>query len=435
MCHTPAHAPAPASASASAPVATAAPRPALAPTTRTALLGGLPRAFWVLWAGTLVNRLGGAVFPFLAVYLTRERGLSAERAGLVVGLYAAGGMIAGPAGGALADRAGRRPTLLLGTTGAAAAMLGLGFAPSAAAIVLLAPLLGFFTDLCRPPLNAAVADLVPAAERTRAYGLLYWAINLGFAGAAALAGALAQVGFSILFVVDALTTLAFGALVLLGVPESLPARTAVTAPGRPPPREPGRWRASLAAGAALFAPFRAPRFARFLGLQALVYLVFQQVLLALPLDMRAHGLSTAEVGRLLALNGIAIVLVQPLLVRVLARLPRARVLSTGAALIGLGYGVAALAGGVPVFAASILVWTLGEILTFTATPSLIAELAPPAARARYQGAHQLVWGLTGIVAPPLGGLVLRSFGGGTLWVGCAVIGLGAAVLYLVRGEG
>ena len=61
------------------------------PDARPALLRGLPREFWLLWAGMFVNRLGGAVFPFLALYLTRERGLDAGIAGLVVGLYAAGG--------------------------------------------------------------------------------------------------------------------------------------------------------------------------------------------------------------------------------------------------------------------------------------------------------------------------------------------------------
>ncbi len=252
-----------------------------------------------------------------------------------------------------------------------------------------------------------------------------------------LAGALAQVSFTLLFVVDALTTLAFGALVLVGLSESLPAPPPIGEPGRPPPQGAGQRLPPVLAPflAAFLAPFRTPRFATFLGVQALVYLVFQQVMVALPLDMRGQGLTTAEVGQLLALNGIVIVLVQPFLVGRIARLPRARVLAAGAALIGLGFGAAAFAGGAPVFAASIVVWTLGEILTFTTTPSLIAELAPEAERARYQGAHQLVWGLTGILAPPLGGLVLRAWGGTALWLGCAAVGLGAAALHRARGEG
>jgi MFS family permease len=76
---------------------------------------GLPRAFWFLWAGTFVNRLGGFVAPFLAIYLTSVRGLSVQRAGLVVSLVGLGAIASGPVGGTLADRLGRRPTLALAT--------------------------------------------------------------------------------------------------------------------------------------------------------------------------------------------------------------------------------------------------------------------------------------------------------------------------------
>src|SRR6185295_17655622 len=98
---------------------------------RSGLLG-LPRTYWVLWSGTLLNKLGGTVFFLLGIYLTRERGLAPELAGLVISLYAAGGLVAGPLGGALADRIGRRATLLVGTTGAGALMLALGFTRSTA---------------------------------------------------------------------------------------------------------------------------------------------------------------------------------------------------------------------------------------------------------------------------------------------------------------
>ncbi|NTX57420.1 MFS transporter, partial [Myxococcus sp. CA039A] len=75
------------------------------------LVGGLPRTFWVLWLGTLVNRLGTFILPFLALYLTGERGFTVERAGLVASLYGAGAVVAGPLGGMLADRVGRRLTV------------------------------------------------------------------------------------------------------------------------------------------------------------------------------------------------------------------------------------------------------------------------------------------------------------------------------------
>ena len=65
---------------------------------------------------------------FLAIYLTQERGFSDARAGLVIGLWGAGGAVGTLLGGYLADRWGRRPTLLTAHLGAATMMVALGFA-------------------------------------------------------------------------------------------------------------------------------------------------------------------------------------------------------------------------------------------------------------------------------------------------------------------
>jgi len=77
------------------------------------MAGGLPRPFWFLWAGMFVNRCGSFVLPFMALYLTQARHLSVAQAGLVVGLYGAGGSVAAPLGGYLADHIGRRPLVLV----------------------------------------------------------------------------------------------------------------------------------------------------------------------------------------------------------------------------------------------------------------------------------------------------------------------------------
>ena len=55
----------------------------------------LPPTYWLLWLGTLINRLGGFVIPFLTLYLTGQRGLSVSRAALMVSLFGAGSFISG----------------------------------------------------------------------------------------------------------------------------------------------------------------------------------------------------------------------------------------------------------------------------------------------------------------------------------------------------
>ena len=188
------------------------------------LAAGLPVAYWYLWAGTLVSRLGYFVVPFLSMYLVGERGFGAATAALVVSLFGAGSVAASFAGGALADRAGRKATMLVALFGASASVLVLGFARGFWAVAALACVAGFFTDLYRPAASAAVADLVAPEDKPRAYALVYWATNVGAAGTPILAGLAASRGYLLLFSADAVTSLAFALLVLLRVPETRPGR-------------------------------------------------------------------------------------------------------------------------------------------------------------------------------------------------------------------
>ena len=84
-------------------------------------LRSLPGQYWILFSGTLVNRFGHFVIPFLAIYL-RQQGHDARTIGLTLGAYGAGALVAGAIGGYLADRIGRKPTMLLSCAGAASFM-------------------------------------------------------------------------------------------------------------------------------------------------------------------------------------------------------------------------------------------------------------------------------------------------------------------------
>jgi MFS family permease len=365
----------------------------------------------------LVNRLGGFLFTFLAIYLTETRGYSIQAAGLYVALYGAGSLLAGPLGGVLADSLGRRPTMLISACLGALAMLQLGIARDPWHLAEATLLLGLVNDLGRPARQAAVADLVPSADRARAYGLLYWAVNLGFAGASILAGLLSKVSPWLLFVADAATTLVFGAVVFFLVPE--------TRPERPPEQ--------MSQKTDLTAPYRDTVFTAFVLTQLLLAFVFFQDSSTLPLDMTGHGLTMAQYGRLNAVNGILIVLLQPLVPRLIGGIRRSRVLAMGALLTGVGFFFPALTQNLPTYALSIVVWTLGEILLSPIASAVVADLAPTQLRGSYQGAYHLCWGAGALLGPALGGFILQRHGSAALWGLCLFLGAGAALLHLQLG--
>ncbi len=373
---------------------------------------GLPRAYWFLFAGTFVNRLGGFIYPFLSIYLASERELPASVVGLILSLHGAGSILAGPVGGYLADRIGRRPTMVASTILGAAAMLHLAYARAPWHLALGAFLLGWLGDLFRPAVNAAVSDLVPAPDRERAFGYLYWAVNLGFSAASIAAGHIARAGFQVLFWADACTTLVFGLLLLLGVPESRPVASVSAKP------------------VDASATYRDGTLLAFLAAMLLLSVAFMQFGVALPLDMSAHGISTSTYGSLIAINGVLIVLLQPAAVRLAPRFARGRLLAWSALLIGVGFGLAGFLTSVPGYALGIVIWSLGEILMAPVAPSVIADLAPPSLRGSYQGAFHVVWGVSACAGPVLGGSILQRYGSTSLWVSCAVIGAIAALIHL-----
>lgn len=384
------------------------------PTLRRALsqtLGSFSTTYWYLWVGTLVNRLGSFVLPFMSLYLTQQRHLGVAEAGLIVSFYGIGSTIAGPVGGALADRIGRRTTLLLGLGAGGTLTILLGLVHALWAIALLTFLVGFIADWYRPAVSAAVADVVEPERRAQAYGYLYWAINLGFSCALVLAGFLAKLGYLTLFLGDGLTTLAYAGIVYLRVPETRKAH----------PSE-----AHHRAGGMKDA-LRDPVLMAFVFLAFLLSCIYAQSNVGLPLDLAAHGFPPSVFGVLLALNGIVIIAVQPFVAGPLRRFRRAGVLGVAALLTGLGFGWNAYATTVPGFGVGIVIWTLGEILNATFASAIVADLAPPALRGRYQGLYTMAWGLAAFAGPAGGAWVLSHFGAKTLWIGCVVVGVAIAV--------
>lgn len=376
---------------------------ALPPWTRfvRAQAGGLPGAFWALWSGTLVNRIGYLVEPFLAYYLTGHRGLSVTAAGVVLAANGLGGTFSQLIAGVAADRIGRRATLTLGMLANAASLVGLGYARGIGMIIAVTFLFGVTVDIYRPASQAMVADLVPARDLPRAYGLVFWAVNLGFSVAMVLGGMLARAGFLWLFWADAVTCAIFGLIVWRWAPDSRPE------PARSAGRRDGFGKV-----------LRDTLMAGYLCITLAYTFVYLQAYTTLPLAMKLGGLPARDYGLAMALNGLLIVAIQPLAGHWLARRDPVRVLAAGIVVVGLGFGLTAVARSTLAYAATIAVWTLGEIITVGMAATIVAALAPAHLLGRYSGLIGAAWG-AGYLLAPLGGSRLLVLGAPVLWLTCA----------------
>ena len=184
----------------------------------------LPREVWLLQLGGVANSFGnGVVLPFLVIYLHDVRGFGLGLSGLVISVSAAAQLTAGLIAGPLVDRLGARPVL-----GAGLVMQSVGFAlfplvhhPWQAFLLIAiegAGSAGFW-----PSQSTLLARLTPPARRHAAYAQQRVTMNLGIGLGGLVGGVIASVAhpgsFTVLFLVDAATFLAYvGVLFLIHDP-------------------------------------------------------------------------------------------------------------------------------------------------------------------------------------------------------------------------
>lgn len=378
-----------------------------------ATFGGLPSGFWWLWTGQLINRAGGFVRPLLAFYISSGLGGSAELAGIVVAAIGIGSLVSGPLGGVLADRLGHKPTLVGGQLATAVSTVALAYARSPWALLLGAFIVGVAGNATRPAFNALIGDIVAPADRTRAYSLNFWAMNIGFSVAMFSVGLVSVIGYTALFwldgIVSTVSAVLIAALVTVEAEAALP---------------------ETAAREGLGVVLRDRTLLAFVAAEFLVLTILSQSEGGLPIAMGREGFSPSEFGRLIALNGIVIVAVQLPLSRFFKRFSESRVLAASSALIGIGYSVLLFGQSNSIYALSVVVWTVGEIGNTPTSFALVTRLSPPHLRGRYQGLYQLAWTGSAVAAPLIGGSVIHTWGAAPLWWGCLVVGVIAAAAQL-----
>ncbi|MEW2381022.1 MFS transporter [Micromonospora sp. NPDC047707] len=404
-------------------------------------VGGLPATFWYLWAGLLINRAGAFAMLFLSLYLTAARGASESLAGAVVGAYGLGGAAGVLLGGVLADRWGRRATLLAAHLATTALMVALAFSRHLLVIAVLSALVGVAHSMPGPAFVAAIVDVVPEERRSRAFNLQFWAFNLGMAVASLLAGVLAEASFLALFLVDAGATLIAALVIAAKVPETLPDARRARRPVDHLGRADQLRRADQAGRADRPGRVRRPGlhtaltdrvFLAFVGLTFVLAVLTMQTSTIMPLAMRADGLRPSAYGAVVALGGVLIVVGQLFVPRLIDRHRKDHVLAVSTALLAAGFAALAVADELWVYLAAAVVWTVGQMLAAPPNAQINADLAPPELRARYQSVFYLAFPAASFVAPTLGGVSLQYLGE-RHWLIVGALGLLAAGCHLLAG--
>ncbi len=395
----------------------------------------LSRTVHLLCVGALINRAGAFLVPFLTLYLRESLGLSVGFATSAMGVYGLGALAASLIGGHLADRIGRKAVMLISLFGAAAVLVVFGILSHPWAILAAILAFSLLSEMYRPAASAMVADVTESTQRAHAFGLMYVAINLGFAVAAAVGGTLAEVSYQWLFWGDALTAAIFGVLILIWIAETLPSRREEAASasddapnGATSPEDDVR-PDDVSLGAAAKYILTDGVFLVFCGAIFVLALIYMQSFSTFPIYLGEKGIGAQEYGLIMALNGAMIVLLQLPITSLITRFHRGWAITLSAMITGAGFALFGLATSPLHFAAAVAVWTVGEMMGSPLSSAIVSDLAPQQLRARYMGVFTMSFSSSMMVGAPLGGLILRELGGGYLWAICGGLGLAAALAF------
>ena len=301
---------------------------------------------------------------------------------LILALYSLCSFVAAPVLGALSDRFGRRPIMLVSLCGSALgfAVFGVG---GALWVLVLGRVIEGLTAGSISALYAYVADTHSPAERGPAFGMLGAAGGFGFMVGPVLGGALGQVSLAAPLYGAAALALLNCVLVWFCMPESHPhASRAVRL----------HWGQFNAVGQLLRA-LRAPRLRLLFAVVfcfALGGTVLQANLTVLLKDLFAF--QPAGIGLVLAGVGVMDIVSQGFAAPWLqTRFGERRVAAAGLVVNGLGLAMIALLplhAAVPLLVAGIVVFTFGDGLFQPSASALISNAAPAERQGEVQGANQ-----------------------------------------------
>jgi MFS transporter, DHA1 family, tetracycline resistance protein len=367
-------------------------------------------AFAFIFVTVLLDMLAlGMVIPVLPKlvegFVAGDTARASEYVGLFATVWALMQFIFSPLQGALSDRFGRRPVILVSNFG-----LGVDYV-----VMALAPNLGWLfagrmvSGICSASVATAfayIADVTPPEQRAGRFGMIGAAFGIGFVVGPATGGVLGALDPRLPFWAAAAASLLNGLYGLLVVPESLPAERRMAFAWR---------RANPVGSLTLLRSHRA-----LYGLAAANFLA-QTAHVALPTVFvlyagYRYGWGERAVGLTLALVGVCAIIVQAGLVgRFVKTFGERGALAIGLLFGALGFAVYGIAPSGWLFGIGVPLMALWGLASPT-TNGLMSKRVSPSEQGQLQGANASIQGIANLVAPVIfAQLFAYAIGAGRGW--------------------
>jgi DHA1 family tetracycline resistance protein-like MFS transporter len=350
-------------------------------------------AFAFIFVTVMLDMLAvGIIIPVLPKLVESFMAGDTGQAAMVYGVFAAAWALMqflfSPVLGALSDRVGRRPVILLSNLGLGLDYVFMALAPSVGWLFVGRVISGI-TSASISTAGAYIADVTPPEQRAGKFGLLGAAFGFGFIIGPALGGLLGNTDPRLPFWFAAGCSLANALYGLLVLPESLPLQR----------RSSFSWRKANPLGA-----LRLLRSHHSLWSLTAVSFISNLAHVALPsLAVLYMGYryrwDARAVGLMLAAVGVCSIIVQGVLVRLVVKaFGEWRTLIFGLVCGMVGFVLQGLADSWIWYLVGIVVMSLWGLMN-PALQSLTTQLVAPTEQGRLQGANSSLMGMANMVGP------------------------------------
>lgn len=372
----------------------------------------MKRQLGVVFAVVFVDLLGfGIVLPLLPTYAATFH-VSPTAIGFLVTSFSLLQLLAVPVWGAISDRYGRRPVLIVGLVGSAASYVLFALAGSYWALLgsrVVAGAMGATIGVAQ----AYIADVTSPERRAHAMGLLGAAFAMGFILGPALGGILSTHSYSLAGWVAAALCAVNAVAALAWLPET--------------PKHEAARRAGRVALRALAVPLAA---------SFLVTASFAVIHVTLPLfGADVWHDSTRQMGMLFAYMGVISAVVQGGVVgRLAPRVGEKRLATGGGLLLALGLALVPATSSRWLLYVALGALSAGSALATPSVSAVVSRRTSPAQQGAALGLTQTAATLGRIAGPTLAGVLIGASGlRAPFWAG-ALLGLLAmvAALFLPR---
>ncbi|MBL7889701.1 MAG: MFS transporter [Bacteroidia bacterium] len=383
----------------------------------------IQRNIWVLSIAMFINRSGSMVLLFTSLYLTKDLHFTIAEAGLALSFYGIGSVLGSYAGGWLTDRYHFYNIMFYSLILSGLILLLLLVAHTPFQISSVIFIYAVASDIFRPANSKAIAAYSTPENRTRSVSLVRLAVNLGFSVGPAVGGFVAlYLGYKLLFIIDAITSVAAAGLLFLYLPKKDLQQTKVS---------------SAEIKNSSPSAYKDIPYLIFILLVAIYGICFFQLFASVPqyFDKVCHY-SEDTIGLLLGLNGLLVVLIEMPLVTYLEKERKLfKYIIIGVLCLPVSFAILKFGEGMilPAIVYTVII-TLSEIYAMPFMMNYSLSRPAKERQGQYSALYSIAYGISNIVAPVLGLGIANKYGFNSMFYFLIALSLLTAIGFIWLGN-